>query len=542
MSKWQIIMLVLCSGFTAQGATWQQVWSDEFDYTGLPDSMRWDYEVGMVRNNEEQFYTRARLENARVEDGMLIIEARREPWHSAQYTSASLITAGHAHWTYGRWEIRAMLPGGRGTWPAIWTLGTSIGEVGWPACGEIDILENVGFDPSRVYGNIHVEAYNHAIGTGKGNSILVTEPWNRFYTYAIEWYEDRIDFFVDDHLHWTYHNEGTGPAVWPFDSPQYLLLCLAIGGSWGGQQGIDTTLFPARMYIDYVRIYQQSRPGPYGLHVSARGKGSVVLSHVQEQYDSGTVVTLEAHPFSGYVFAGWGGDTTASDNPIAITMVRDRELFARFVKPGEMLRNGTFDVDMTWWYFWKSHDSVQAAVRVADGASVVEVTRPATYDWEVQIGQSGLALEQGAGYTIALDAYADRERHMTLAIRESVSPWRTVYQTRIALGTVSTEYELSFVVTELPPPDSRIECDFGDEAGTVYLHNISLIRTDATGSPPSPLYLSPVLEQGSRGYRQRFDLGGRVQQLTPGLHPRTITVQESGLVLPAMGAPGKKRP
>lgn len=237
-------------------SSWRLVWADEFDYAGLPDPAKWDYEVGYIRNDERQYYTSRRLENARVEEGMLILEARREPFNGYDYTSASLITLGRAEWTYGRVEVRAKLPTGKGMWPAIWTLGANIGAVGWPACGEIDIMENVGLDPDRVHGNIHTTAYNHVKKTGKGASLIVSKPYDEFHVYAIEWFPDRIDFFVDDRNYFTFKNEGRGVDVWPYDRPQYLILNIAVGGSWGGQQGIDDTIFPQQMQIDYVRVYE----------------------------------------------------------------------------------------------------------------------------------------------------------------------------------------------------------------------------------------------------------------------------------------------
>ncbi len=230
------------------------VWQDEFEGQGLPDPTRWDYEVGLVRNNERQYYTRARSENARVEGGMLIIEARREPYEGAAYTSASLTSK--ASWTYGRIEVRARLPKGRGTWPAIWTLGTNIRQVGWPTCGEIDIMEHVGFDPGRIHANIHTKAYNHVQGTNKGSSIVVSRPDEEFHVYSATWTPDRIEFFVDGQRYFAFDKEAGGEAVWPYDKPQYLILNLAIGGSWGGQQGIDDGAFPARYVIDYVRVYR----------------------------------------------------------------------------------------------------------------------------------------------------------------------------------------------------------------------------------------------------------------------------------------------
>jgi beta-glucanase (GH16 family) len=240
-----------------QEKEWKLVWSDEFEINGLPNPEKWDYDIGYIANNEKQYYTASRLENARIVDGKLIIEARKEPWEDFKYTSARLVTRGKADWTYGRFEVRAKVPTGVGTWPAIWMLGTNIKEVGWPMCGEIDIMENVGFDPSVVHGNVHTKAYHHSIGTNKGDKIELEKPWDQYHVYAVEWFEDRIDFFVDDIKYFTFDKESdTDDTVWPFNKPHYLLLNLAIGGSWGGRDGIDDSLFPHRFFIDYVRVYQ----------------------------------------------------------------------------------------------------------------------------------------------------------------------------------------------------------------------------------------------------------------------------------------------
>jgi beta-glucanase (GH16 family) len=187
---------------------------------------------------------------------MLIIEARKENMDSARYTSASLITKGKKGFLYGRVEVRAKLPMGRGTWPAAWMLGETIDEVGWPACGEIDIMENVGFDSTTIHANIHTDAYNHVKKTNKGNKITVTAPWENFHLYAIEWREDKIDFFVDDQLYFSFKKESSSNDVWPFDKPHFLILNLAIGGEWGGQRSIDDSKFPHRYVIDYVRVYK----------------------------------------------------------------------------------------------------------------------------------------------------------------------------------------------------------------------------------------------------------------------------------------------
>jgi beta-glucanase (GH16 family) len=268
------LLLTLALAASSAGADdWKLVWSDEFATDGLPDASRWDYEEGFVRNREAQYYTRANLKNARVENGVLVIEARKEHLAKlpakagrrgrtpapteAEYSSASLTTRGKASWSHGRIEVRAKLPTGRGTWPAIWTLGTNIDKAGWPRCGEIDIMENVGFDPNLIHANVHTEKYNHTQQNNKGSKITIDKPYAEFHVYAVEWSAKKMDFFVDDKKYFTYENEGTGAAAWPYDKPQYLILNVAIGGDWGGQKGIDDAIFPQRMEIDYVRVYQK---------------------------------------------------------------------------------------------------------------------------------------------------------------------------------------------------------------------------------------------------------------------------------------------
>jgi beta-glucanase (GH16 family) len=237
-------------------AGWSLVFSDEFDRPGAPDPAKWAYETGYIRNKEAQYYT-SRAENVRVEAGNLVIEGRREPYEGYTYTSASVNTLGRFEFLYGRVEVRAKLPAGNGAWPAVWMLGVNRAQVGWPACGEIDIMENVGFDPLLIHGSIHTTTYNHTAGTQKTASLSVASPSDDFHVYSMEWYPDRIDIFVDGQKYFTFRNEGAGPAAWPFDKPQYVLINLAIGGSWGGQKGIDDSRFPQRYLVDYVRIYRR---------------------------------------------------------------------------------------------------------------------------------------------------------------------------------------------------------------------------------------------------------------------------------------------
>ncbi len=240
---------------------WELAWADEFDYTGLPDSTAWDYDVGGHGwgNQEKQFYTKARAENARVENGMLIIEARKEKMDSNDYTSARLVTRGKNESLYGRFEIRAKLPRGIGTWPAIWMLAAeqSYGDSYWPHNGEIDIMEHVGYNQGLIHGSTHSLKYYWQVGTQRTDTIFSADVSDAFHNYVMEWYPDKIQVFMDDSLYFTSTNDNTGWEAWPFDRPFYLILNIAVGGAWGGQKGIDDAIWPQRMEVDYVRVYRK---------------------------------------------------------------------------------------------------------------------------------------------------------------------------------------------------------------------------------------------------------------------------------------------
>ena len=239
---------------------WKLSWSDEFNYNGLPDSTKWNYDIGGHGwgNNELQYYTNASSKNVEVSNGSLKIRTIKEVMGSNAYTSAKLITKGKADFTYGRFEIRAKLPPGRGLWPAIWMLGSNIDKVDWPECGEIDIMEHVGYEKDSIFGTIHTKSYNHVINTQKVKKIFIADPYDSFHTYTIEWTPEKIDFYLDNTLYNHVENEHRTVAEWPFDLPFYLILNIAVGGNLGGQKGIDSSVFPGTMEVDYVRVYKQN--------------------------------------------------------------------------------------------------------------------------------------------------------------------------------------------------------------------------------------------------------------------------------------------
>lgn len=237
------------------------VWQDEFDGREL-DTTRWTAYVGDgcpelcgFGNNELQYYT-DRPENVSLAHGILTITALADSFKTRPYSSAKLITKNKGDWKYGRVEVKARIPQGRGNWPAIWMLPTKNNYGGWPRSGEIDIMEHVGFDQGNMHGTVHTEAFNHTKNTQRGDSIQIEDISQQFHVYAIEWSEDKIDFFLDDEKYHTFEHTGNGPDDWPFDQPFYLILNLAVGGNWGGKMGIANDVFPNRFEIDYVRVYQ----------------------------------------------------------------------------------------------------------------------------------------------------------------------------------------------------------------------------------------------------------------------------------------------
>jgi beta-glucanase (GH16 family) len=237
------------------------IWSDEFNGIGMPDTTKWVYDIGTGGengwgNNELQYYTNE-AQNVRVENGSLIIEAIKQQREGKQYTSARIKSKGKGDWLYGRFEIKAQLPNGVGTWPAIWLLPTTNVYGGWPGSGEIDIMEHVGYDHGVIHGTIHTEKYNHGKNTQIGATVQIADADKSFHRYALEWEENALRFYVDDRLYQTVkRNPREDYKGWPFDQPFHIIMNLAVGGNWGGANGVDDSIWPQKMLIEYVRIYQ----------------------------------------------------------------------------------------------------------------------------------------------------------------------------------------------------------------------------------------------------------------------------------------------
>lgn len=239
------------------------VMQDEFDIDGSIDSDLWSFDIGNGEgteagqgwgNNELQYYT-DRTENITVQNGILIITAKKESYKGSSYTSARILTKGKFEQAYGRFEARIRLPYGQGMWPAFWLLGNNIDEVKWPNCGEIDIMENRGQEPSITHGTVHGPGYSGGLAITKSYDLVNDRLDTGFHIFGIEWGPEYINFYVDDVL----YNQITPADVtgeWVFDRPFYIILNLAVGGSFAGPPNSETS-FPQTMLVDYVRVYKK---------------------------------------------------------------------------------------------------------------------------------------------------------------------------------------------------------------------------------------------------------------------------------------------
>jgi beta-glucanase (GH16 family) len=261
---WLLMLAAIGISFTGgkrrtEKNKWKLTWREEFNYQGLPDSAKWNYDVGGAGwgNDELQYYTEKRKANSYVSNGCLYIQAVKEKYEGNEYTSARLVTKGKQDFKYGKIEIRAKLPKGKGLWPAIWMLSSKV-PVKWPDDGEIDIMEHVGYMPQEITGAAHVKRDSTGISIFSSvNETDVTAPADSFHLYSLIWTPNRLEWYVDNKLFHFYEKADRPAWHWPFDHSFYLILNVAVGGSWGGKKGIDDSVFPQSFLVDYVRFYRR---------------------------------------------------------------------------------------------------------------------------------------------------------------------------------------------------------------------------------------------------------------------------------------------
>ena len=366
MPKTLLFGLLLCvSLFTlvplhaTEEPGWFLVWADEFDYTGLPDPNKWSFategNADGWGNEEEQYCTANRLENAEVANGCLTITARKEDYAPGfHYTSARIRTKGKGDWLYGRFEMSAKLPAGVSIWPAFWMMPSESYYGSWPASGEIDIMEFFGFVPNHVQFSVNTKRYNHRNGGLKTKRVFNKTLHDQFHLYAVEWFPDRLDFYLDDRKVFTFRKESDNPDVWPFDRKFYLILNNAVGGEYCRRMasGVDDSIFPQEYIIDYVRVYQWNDGLPHQLSVSAGNGGNIEITPLNKEYAPGEQVTVKALPDPGMKFAFWSGGLEGVSPQLSFPLLEDIVAQANFICENELLANGGFDCNLTSWILW----------------------------------------------------------------------------------------------------------------------------------------------------------------------------------------------
>jgi beta-glucanase (GH16 family) len=476
--KYVCLLSLLSIPASVSAQKYVQVWSDEFDTPGLPDSTKWSYEIGKLRNNELQYYTSHRPENARIEDSVLIIEARKEQFEDAEYTSASLISQGIGDWLYGKIEISAKVPTGRGTWPALWMMSTYSEYGGWPKSGEIDIMEYIGVEPQNLYYNVHFEGTDgsghQSSGSGRINDIR--NPFDQFIKFTLIWTPEKLEWFANDVKYHEYEKPADDYRVWPFDKEFYLIMNLAYGGNWGGYGGVDDSKLPHQFLIDYVRVYQlQDTEPPFILDIEPANGGIVDVSPDLEFYPENTEVTLTAIPDENYIFQSWRHLSGA--NPFTFTIRKDTTILPCFVREGELLTNGSFDRSWFSWRFYVYNDqTTNYTTSIEDGVFVIDITQSPGIDWHLGFQEQGFSMPEGR-YKLTFDAYAEQQEQLLITVSKNYPDWDSHITKRATVTTFNQKYELTL---NMPLDDENVRLYFGigNFSGKFYIDNISLRRID----------------------------------------------------------------
>lgn len=496
-----LVLAVLTVGQARGLAAWDLVWNDEFaqaDGTS-PDSSKWGFNIGTGSggwgNNEWQYYT-SRTNNARIEGGNLIIEARQESYSGSSYTSARLLTQGKWSWTYGRIEARIKIPRTQGIWPAFWMLGTNINSVGWPACGEIDIMENIGREPTLVHGTIHGPGYSGGSAIGRPYALPGGAPFaDDFHIYAVEWTTNQIKWFVDG----TQFFSAT-PAIlpsgttWVFAQPQFLLLNVAVGGNWPGYPDA-TTIFPQQMLVDYVRVYTFAATS---VPDAPTGPGATA---------GGTQVVLSWSPSAGATNYNVKFSTTDGGpyTPIASTTA------TTYTNTG--LANGT-----TYYYvvsavnsFGEGSNSVQVAATTTVPPANLALNKPVTVSSVENAGLAGPYAVDGNTGTRWSSAFSDPQwirvdlqgtfdinrvklnweaaygKSYQLQISSNASDWTAIYSTTTSSGGIQDLTGLSGT--------GRYVRLFGTVRSGIYGYSLWELEVYGSATAPTGLTATPGDQQ-----------------------------------------------
>lgn len=470
MKQSVIIILLLGLIIHAYPQKYVKVWSDEFNSPGQPDTTKWTFLHQQGFNDEREYYTEKQSKNAWIEDTTLIIELRKESYLTANYTSAMLVSKNNGDWLYGKFEIRAKVPTGSGSWPALWMMPTDDEYGYWPNSGEIDIMEYIGKEPNNLYFTTH---YQGMTGTHSqsGTFTTISQPYNKFITFTLVWTPTRLEWYADNKLCHSYARTADDPKIWPYNKMFYLILNLAYGG-WGGLP--DDTKLSKKFYIDYVRVYQlQETAGPFSLNIAPATGGTVEISPKMDTYPEGTMVKITAIPNVKYEFDKWLH--LGSANPITIEVTKDMTLIPLFKKKNELILNGDFDLGTkNWgnWYFLNTQ--LKATGAVVDGVYNINVTQPGTAGWHICDQQGGITIEKGATYVVSFDAKTDNPNVMDVYVSKNHDDYGGYYSTTKNITGVTQHFSWTFKMLQNTDVNCRFGFGFGKFTGNLYLDNVSI--------------------------------------------------------------------
>jgi len=443
---------------------WQLVWQDDFESPDI-DGEKWNFVEGAggYGNNELQNYT-SRTENVRIEDGSLIIEARKENYKSSPYTSAKVTTAGKGEWTYGRYEFRAKLPAGQGIWPAIWMMPADVDVYGgWPSCGEIDIMELVGHEADTVHGTLH-----YGMPWKYTGSSFVLEKGSfqeDFHIFALEWLPGEMRWYVDGQLFlvqddW-YSQKNNREAEYtfnaPFDRDFYIQLNVAVGGNWPGYPD-DSTVFPQKMVVDWIRVYE-----------SAEGYGKVPVKLRKEE----TIQSGRAPQ-----------------------------------KNGNYVYNDLFDSVMDYWEFG-NYEGGSGKASVVDGEMNIAIDVAGDQIWANQLIQNDMFIEEGKSYSVSFKGAAETPRKIMIKIGGLGDRGWAAYsgEQYIQIDSEMKTYTFDFTMEEKTDAHARYEFNMGLGDADIRIDNASLFLIGGEVGEINEIPSRKALNDGNLIYNGTFDQG-----------------------------------
>lgn len=455
------------------------IWADEFNGPAL-DLSTWSFQLGQF--NDCIHYSTDRSANTKITDGKLQLIALQESYMGYDYTASVIKTKHTVSWRYGRIEARIKLPVSNGFVPAFWLMPEDERYGWWPMSGEIDIMEHPTNEVNKIYGTVHTDAYSYFTGSEpRGGTIVIDDAGSAFHLYAIEWSLEKIDFFVDDQKYFTFNNEHQGFQTWPFDQPFYIILNMAVGGGWVGNP-TASTIFPAIMEVDYVRVYQTTEdisvsgpdfvmPQETGLHYTAP-----FIDGASYEWSVPNTAQIISGQNTPQIEVSWGQFT----GNVELLITTDEE--TRLMKyPVEMshnlLKNGGFEKGSKYWRALSGPPAVAGfslsadVVHTGSHSTMVNIKNPGNNAWDIQLSQTDITLKAGQRYDISFRAKAEANMSITAAIINASS--FNLYAGNPFQITTSWElYSFDFVAPANATASFNI--DLGAHSGIIYFDDLQM--------------------------------------------------------------------